>query len=287
MTACILKIIAVITMVIDHTGVIFFDGQEVWRMIGRTAMPLYAFMLVEGVRYTRRKEGGLRRYLLLLVLLAVISEPCYDFAFEGVPVDPEEQNQILQFATFVFAYWLCQAIRGWLGGGRLPAGPEQLDHSAAERWSLPPEAGAPRRILCAVLQIGVWVITVVVNSYFEIGYWGTGIVFLLMLYQYAVIRAERPPEWRWITMAAILFAFMMLWYIEEAFYARGLAALVWTVPWLLFNTAVGKFVFLALPFLALYNGEYGNPPKWAKTAYRIFYPAHLLVLGILAAVLIR
>ena len=67
----------------------------------------------------------------------------------------------------------------------------------------------------------------------------------------------------------------------------GLAALVWTVPWLLFNTAVGKFVFLALPFLALYNGEYGNPPKWAKTAYRIFYPAHLLVLGLLAAVLIR
>ena len=124
MTACILKIIAVITMVIDHTGVIFFDGQEVWRMIGRTAMPLYAFMLVEGVRYTRRKEGGLRRYLLLLVLLAVISEPCYDFAFEGVPVDPEEQNQILQFATFVFAYWLCQTIRGWLGG-RLPAGPAQ------------------------------------------------------------------------------------------------------------------------------------------------------------------
>lgn len=39
-------------------------------------------------------------------------------------------------------------------------------------------------------------------------------------------------------------------------------------------------VFLALPLLALYNGQRGGG-KYSKWGFYIFYPAHLLVLGLL------
>ena len=51
----ILKIIAAISMFIDHMGFIFFPNITVFRIVGRIALPIYAFMIAEGCRYTRNK----------------------------------------------------------------------------------------------------------------------------------------------------------------------------------------------------------------------------------------
>lgn len=50
-----LKIIAAISMLIDHIGLIFFDGVAIFRILGRIAFPIFAFMIAEGCRYTRHK----------------------------------------------------------------------------------------------------------------------------------------------------------------------------------------------------------------------------------------
>ena len=50
-----LKIIAAITMLIDHTGFLLFPQSVVLRVIGRLAYPIYAFMIAEGCRHTRNK----------------------------------------------------------------------------------------------------------------------------------------------------------------------------------------------------------------------------------------
>ena len=47
-----LKIIALVTMIIDHIGAIFYPDLVFLRIIGRIAFVLYAFMLVEGVYHT-------------------------------------------------------------------------------------------------------------------------------------------------------------------------------------------------------------------------------------------
>ena len=68
-----LKTLALVCMIIDHCGVIFFKGDTEWRVIGRLAFPIYAWCLVVGMGYTRNPI----RYSLRLLLLAVISQPIY------------------------------------------------------------------------------------------------------------------------------------------------------------------------------------------------------------------
>ncbi len=48
---------------------------------------------------------------------------------------------------------------------------------------------------------------------------------------------------------------------------------------------IGSFgLILPLPLLLRYNGERGYSPAWVKWGFYIFYPAHLLVLGLLVMV---
>ena len=50
-----LKIIAAISMLIDHIGLIFCPQITLLRILGRMAFPIFAFMIAEGCRYTRSK----------------------------------------------------------------------------------------------------------------------------------------------------------------------------------------------------------------------------------------
>ena len=69
-----LKVIAVLSMVVDHSAYYLLeDGTllyETMRCIGRIAFPVFAFLIAEGFRHTRNR----RRYFLQLLLFAVISE---------------------------------------------------------------------------------------------------------------------------------------------------------------------------------------------------------------------
>ena len=50
-----LKIIALFSMTLDHVGVMIFPQYVIFRILGRVAMPVFAFMIAEGCTYTRRK----------------------------------------------------------------------------------------------------------------------------------------------------------------------------------------------------------------------------------------
>ncbi|WP_346916620.1 TraX family protein [Clostridium sp.] len=73
-----LKLLACITMLIDHIGAIFFPDIMFIRIIGRVAFPIYAFLITEG--YSRTKN--LKRYMSRLFILAIISQIPYMLAFE-------------------------------------------------------------------------------------------------------------------------------------------------------------------------------------------------------------
>ena len=52
-----LKLIALVTMTIDHIGMQLFPRVRLLRIIGRLAFPIFAYMIAEGCRYTRNRRG--------------------------------------------------------------------------------------------------------------------------------------------------------------------------------------------------------------------------------------
>ena len=101
MTSAKLKTIALVSMTIDHIGAILLSGvcgsflmkwlmsagiefnrQYVYicfRSIGRIAFPIFAFLIVEGCLHTRNPK----KYLIRLLLFALISEIPFDLALSG------------------------------------------------------------------------------------------------------------------------------------------------------------------------------------------------------------
>lgn len=77
-----LKLIANITMVIDHIGLAFFPAQMWLRAIGRISMPLFALGIATGYEHTKKK-GTTPRYLCRLLLFSIISQLPYSMMNQG------------------------------------------------------------------------------------------------------------------------------------------------------------------------------------------------------------
>jgi len=77
MTAFALKIIAIVSMLIDHAAVVFPDIFPFWfRGVGRLAWPIFAYLLADSFRHTKSPD----KFLMRLFAFALISEIPYDIA---------------------------------------------------------------------------------------------------------------------------------------------------------------------------------------------------------------
>ena len=72
----LLKLVAMISMLIDHTGKMFFPQYRIMRIIGRLAFPLYAYCIAVGGVYSKNKL----KYLSRILLMGLISQPFYAVA---------------------------------------------------------------------------------------------------------------------------------------------------------------------------------------------------------------
>lgn len=74
MTAFTLKLIAIISMIFDHSSFLIYGSQFSWmRCIGRIAFPIFAFQISEGYIHTH----NLKKYYLKLLIFALLSEIPY------------------------------------------------------------------------------------------------------------------------------------------------------------------------------------------------------------------
>ena len=89
-----LKILAVISMTVDHIALTFLSEDSilyyVMRLFGRLAAPIMTFLLTEGYRHTRSRKKYFRR----LVIFAGISQPIYFLFVFGRP-----QQNLLEYLT--------------------------------------------------------------------------------------------------------------------------------------------------------------------------------------------
>jgi hypothetical protein len=73
MTAFELRIIAVLAMIVDHVGMVFYPGVVWWRVVGRVAFPIFAWLVANGYRNSKNIRGYAQR----LGILALISQLPY------------------------------------------------------------------------------------------------------------------------------------------------------------------------------------------------------------------
>lgn len=117
-----LKIIAMVTMLIDHIGAAvlyryLWDMRShltdvdtynalvhlyrILRGIGRVSFPIYCFLLVEGFQRTR----NLKNYILRLSFFALITEIPFDLCFAGRVFYKDYQSVMLTLLIGVLTMW--------------------------------------------------------------------------------------------------------------------------------------------------------------------------------------
>lgn len=84
MNSFVLKVIACVTMFIDHIGYAMFDGHASWlNYIGRLAFPIFAFQISEGYIHTH----NMKKYIFRLAIFALVSQIPFMFFHSIINTD--------------------------------------------------------------------------------------------------------------------------------------------------------------------------------------------------------
>ena len=147
LTAAVLHIIAMTLMLMDHLWATLLPAREWLTCAGRVAFPIFAFMAVEGYFHTR----SFKKYILRMLLFAVLSEIPFDLMYGGAWFYPVHQNVLWTFLLGLLGVWLMEQVR-----------------KKGKTWMyllvcvLVVPAGLVLRTLCMVDYYGVGVLTVFV-----------------------------------------------------------------------------------------------------------------------------
>ena len=112
-----LKWIALLSMLIDHIGVIYLSYgshallsvYSLSRYIGRLSFPLFCFLLVEGFYHT----GNLCKYVQRMLGFAFLAEIPYDLAIYGKLVKLDGQNVLFTFVIGLLVMWMLTKVELW------------------------------------------------------------------------------------------------------------------------------------------------------------------------------
>lgn len=63
--------LAIITMLIDHIGYVWFPDAPIWRIIGRMSFPIYAYYVAVSMSRTSNRKAYVRRLLILALMSQV------------------------------------------------------------------------------------------------------------------------------------------------------------------------------------------------------------------------
>ncbi|MCD8007661.1 MAG: conjugal transfer protein TraX, partial [Clostridiales bacterium] len=171
-----LKLIALITMTIDHTAAVLGFGAFYWpmRIIGRVAFPNYCFLLVEGYFHTH----SVRKYTIRLLVAAVVSDIPFDLALSGVWPDWYTQHLMRPLAIGLVTVWLGDHSRGWVLAlwNRGQTAPAEAPEGE------PPTLTAGQKVLAGVLMVAFSLAGIWLADFCCTDYSGGGVLLILLFY---------------------------------------------------------------------------------------------------------
>jgi len=109
MNAFQIKVIAIIAMLVDHIGLFLFPHYLFFRIIGRLAFPLFAWLIANGAHHTH----SMGNYLKRLYFFALLSQ--IPFLLANQLLDPKfsDLNVICTLFFGLFAIALIQRTNNW------------------------------------------------------------------------------------------------------------------------------------------------------------------------------
>ena len=256
-----LHILAMIFMLLDHMWATVLSYN--WMTcVGRIAFPIFAFMIVEGLYHTK----NLKKYVLRLLAFALISEIPFNLMYGQQLFYPMHQNVLWTFLLALGGMWLMEKAK-----------------TKGKPW------------LTVLSSFAICVLGLLLGYILFVDYYGCGILTVFVFYFFnrnqddnfithflekiGLARKDGSKRllWTWI---CLLGQFLCLYYIN----VEILGGFYYNVEifGLKFELVQQCLALIALIPIWLYRGKQGYHAKWFQYFNYGFYPAHCLILALIA-----
>ena len=246
-----LKILAAIFMFIDHLGILIFPNELWLRDLGRLSMPLFAFMIAEGCRYTKNK---IKHFFLLFGLgtacqiVYIIFDPSNMYL--GILLTFSISTLIIYAMQFAKKCFFSAQEKTLSLGGEVAQAPLHSDNRLALKAAS----------LMLVFTLIILAFTLCHFVTVDYGFWGVMMPVFASIFDFHRIPAlDRLKKMDCLPVKILCMAIaeimLIVTHVSPDFQTPAL------------------FAFL---LLLLYNGEKGKANL--KYFFYIFYPVHLGVL---------
>jgi len=272
-----LKLIAIITMTIDHLGFMFqefYPGNstlmavaDVFRIIGRIAFPLFCYLAVEGALHTRNVAKYILRMGIILAAI-LITQIVMDFGFNQrfyqgnifidlilgilivILLEQKKSNWLKLLLIPIFAYgilaFICYGFE-FKNGGMIWAFP----------YFLRPQYDVMGLIYCFGFYLAKKIITPAIFK--ERG-------LDVSLY-------EKTDYFKWTANAFVALLLAVITIGQYMFATIGAFK-----PYIYFDANCQVWACLAALLIIFYSAEKGYSKKWFQYACYLYYPLHLVIL---------
>lgn len=284
----VLKIIALITMTIDHIGMfmlmyspvtgVSYDSAEFWactqnavgyvfKIIGRLAFPIFAFLLAEGMYHSKNKVNYILR-LSVLGIIITVAEAIITATMPSVGILPA--NIFVDLSLAAVAIYLLEKKNKFSLLALLPLGYNILTFVA-------------NYLDASTVYTIHWLPTFIRTQYSLYGF------ILVLGFYYCRKLARRHIE---IDAKKSDIDPTQLYdsYYEENIkniYCAILLVLTTVFFWIItymnvyldvYSMRFQSYAMVAALFIFLYNGKRGFNAKWFQYASYLYYPLHLVII---------
>ena len=250
----ILKIIAIIAVIFDHIGVYFYNTFNpitvvYLRIIGRIAMPIFAFLIVQGFFHTKDLAKYVKRLFISGIITQIIIYIMYtinNFVFPEYVVlkDVLSINILISFAISLI---ILKTI-------------DNLIIKIEKKEKI--EKQDILLIIVSIMLLSLYFITDFDYSYMLI-------IYIIMLYVVHKVMIEKNAiKDKYISK-----------FVYNMFNLLSLLTFV-----IIYNSEIEYFAVLAIIFIALYNNERGKDSKTIRRLFYLFYPLQHFLLYLTAMI---
>lgn len=250
MSTLLLKILACVAMLCDHIGYFagygFSEYGDYMRGFGRIAFPIFCYLIAFGYRKTSNKY----KYLARLIIIGLVSELPFRYCFWGN----------ISFFTFNNVYFTLA-----LGLG------------AIILYDLIMESGT--RII--YFSLAPVIVAALLATFLSTDYGADGVLLIFFFY------ISGSNKYAIATCGAVFAARKIIYAAMSALYHSIINLTPFTWPTVSKWDKMQLFAILALLPILLCSGSRGYKPKSRvgqkiiQYSFYLFYPVHLLILGLI------